>query len=108
MASNSNSNWEKIQLGVKDTERLIGQKDYNSAMVKARQTLEFMVKQLGERACIVDGSDLKDMIDTFETIRYGGAVFVLALGVLAVFLITNTIKMTIYTRQTEISIMRNV
>lgn len=64
MASNSNSNWEKIQLGVKDTERLIGQKDYNSAMVKARQTLELMVKQLGERACIVDGSDLKDMIDT--------------------------------------------
>lgn len=64
MASNSNSNWEKIQLGVKDTERLIGQKDYNSAMIKARQTLEFMVKQLGERACIVDGSDLKDMIDT--------------------------------------------
>lgn len=64
MASNSNSSWEKIQLGVKDTERLIGQKDYNSAMIKARQTLEFMVKQLGERACIVDGSDLKDMIDT--------------------------------------------
>ena len=48
------------------------------------------------------------MIDTFETIRYGGAVFILALGVLAIFLITNTIKMTIYTRQTEISIMRNV
>ena len=54
------------------------------------------------------GESIKDMIDTFETIRYGGAVFVLALGVLAVFLITNTIKMTIYTRQTEISIMRNV
>lgn len=70
MASNSNSNWEKIQLGVKDTERLIGQKDYNSAMVKARQTLEFMVKQLGERACIVDGSDLKDMIDTLYQNRW--------------------------------------
>lgn len=70
MASNSNSSWEKIQLGVKDTERLIGQKDYNSAMVKARQTLEFMVKQLGERACIVDGSDLKDMIDTLYQNRW--------------------------------------
>ena len=54
------------------------------------------------------GESIQDMIDTFETIRYGGAVFILALGVLAIFLITNTIKMTIYTRQTEISIMRNV
>lgn len=58
------TNWDKIQLGVKDTERKIGQKDYNAAMIQARQTLEFMVKQLAERACIVDGGDLKDMIDT--------------------------------------------
>ena len=42
------------------------------------------------------GESIQDMIDTFETIRYGGAVFILALGVLAIFLITNTIKMTIY------------
>lgn len=54
------------------------------------------------------GESIADMIETFETIRYGGAIFILALGVLAVFLITNTIKMTIYTRNTEISIMRNV
>lgn len=54
------------------------------------------------------GSGIRDMISIFETIRYGGAVFILALAVLAVFLITNTIKMTIYTRKTEISIMRNV
>ena len=54
------------------------------------------------------GESIQDMIDTFEAIRYGGAAFILALGVLAIFLITNTIKMTIYTRQTEISIMRNV
>lgn len=54
--------WEKIQQGVKDTERLIGQKQYNLAMVKSRQTLEYMVKSLGERACIVDG-DMSDIID---------------------------------------------
>ncbi len=54
------------------------------------------------------GSGIRDMISIFETIRYGGAIFILALAVLAVFLITNTIKMTIYTRKTEISIMRNV
>ena len=35
------------------------------------------------------GESIQDMIDTFETIRYGGAVFILALGVLAIFLITN-------------------
>ena len=31
-------------------------------MVKARQTLEYMVKALAERACIVDG-DMADIID---------------------------------------------
>lgn len=54
------------------------------------------------------GESIKNMIETFEALRYGGAAFVVVLAVLAVFLITNTIKMTIYTRQTEISIMRNV
>ncbi|MDO5416848.1 MAG: DUF4145 domain-containing protein [Lachnospiraceae bacterium] len=56
------STWEKIQQGVKETERLIGQKEYNLAMVKSRQTLEYMVKSLGERACIVDG-DMSEIID---------------------------------------------
>ena len=56
------SSWERIQRYVKETERLIGQKQYNLAMVKARQTLEYMVKCLGERACIVDG-DLMETID---------------------------------------------
>ncbi len=65
MATTSgNSSWDKIQLGVKDTERKLGQREYNTAMITARQTLEFMVKLLAERACIVDGGDLKDTIDT--------------------------------------------
>lgn len=58
----ANTSWNKIQQGVKEVERLIGQKEYNVAMIKARQTLEFMVKCLGERACIID-SDLIDTID---------------------------------------------
>ena len=63
MANVDTSNsWEKIQKGVKETERLIGQKQYNLAMVKARQTLEYMVRCLGEKACIVDG-DLSSTID---------------------------------------------
>ncbi len=63
-ATSVNSSWDKIQLGVKDTERKLGQREYNTAMITARQTLEFMVKLLSERACIVDGGDLKDTIDT--------------------------------------------
>lgn len=63
-ATSMNSSWDKIQLGVKDTERKLGQREYNTAMITARQTLEFMVKLLAERACIVDGGDLKDTIDT--------------------------------------------
>lgn len=56
------SSWQKIQSGMKETERLISQKKYNLSMIKARQTLEFMVKILGEKACVVDG-DLSDVID---------------------------------------------
>ena len=59
----SNNNWERIQLGIKSVQRLIGQKDYNSAMVKARQTLEFMVRMLAERSGSMSDSDLKEMID---------------------------------------------
>lgn len=69
-SSNVNSSWEKIQHGVKDTERLIGQKEYNASMVKARQTLEFMVRLLAERACVVDSGDLMEMIDTLYQNRW--------------------------------------
>lgn len=54
------------------------------------------------------GETVEDMIKVFETLRNGGTIFVGILSLLAVFLISNTIKMTIYTRNTEISIMRNV
>ena len=54
--------WEKIQQGVNETERLIGQKNYNKAMIQARQTLEVMVRSLGDKACIVEG-DLASTID---------------------------------------------
>lgn len=70
MAIGGNSSWDKIQQGVKDTERLIGQREYNASMVKARQTLEFMVKQLIERAGIGEEMDLKDMIDVLYENRW--------------------------------------
>ena len=64
MANGSASNnWERIQMGLKGTERLIGQGDYNSAMIKARQTVEFMVKTLTERSGSMNDGDLMEMID---------------------------------------------
>lgn len=58
----SASNWERIRLGVKDAEQLIGKKEYNLSMVKCRQTLEFMVRLLADKACLVEG-DLNVTID---------------------------------------------
>lgn len=61
--SNMNNNWERIQSGARNTERLIRQKDYNSAMIKTRQTLEFMVRTLTGQTGSMNDSDLKEMID---------------------------------------------
>ena len=56
------TSWKQIQQGVRETERLIGHKEFNLAMVKARQTLEYMVRCIAEKACLVEG-DLSDTID---------------------------------------------
>lgn len=57
---------------------------------------------------VYGGSSVSKMISVLNTIRSGGFIFVILLTLLAVFLISNSIKMTIYARNTEISIMRNV
>lgn len=54
------------------------------------------------------GDGITVMVDIFEGLRLGGGIFVVFLGLLAILLIKNTIKMTIQTRQEEIAIMRNV
>lgn len=54
------------------------------------------------------GESTLNMVDTLKAIRNGGSVFVGGLILLALFMITNTIKITITSRQTEISIMRMV
>ena len=56
------SGWQQIQLGLKETERLIESQSYNLAMVKARQTLECMVNMMADRHCLIEG-DLADTID---------------------------------------------
>lgn len=54
------------------------------------------------------GSSAITLISMLRTIRYGGGMLALALSILAIFLIQNTIKLTIMARADEIAIMRNV
>lgn len=54
------------------------------------------------------GESTKDMVSMLENIRNGGAIFVLALIGVVLFMIANTIKMAITSRSTEIAIMRMV
>ena len=54
------------------------------------------------------GSSTSSLVGTLEAVRNGGAIFVVGLTVVALFMIANTIKITITSRQTEISIMRMV
>lgn len=71
--SNMSSNWEKIRQGVRDTELLISQKKYNLSMVKARQTLEYMVRDLCDKALVnTQGNtpDLSSLIDELYTNRW--------------------------------------
>ena len=54
------------------------------------------------------GATTEQFMSTLTSIRNGGAIIILALSLLAIFLVSNTIKITIYARQEEIAIMRYV
>lgn len=54
------------------------------------------------------GEASSSLVNSLETVRNGGAIFVVGLTIIALFMIANTIKITITSRQTEISIMRMV
>lgn len=54
------------------------------------------------------GNSITQLIEMLNTVRTGIVAFMALLGVLAIFLISNTIKMAIYARANEIAIMRNV
>lgn len=54
------------------------------------------------------GESTQDMVKTLQTIQTGGTIFIIGLAIVALFMIANTIKITITARQTEISIMRMV
>lgn len=54
------------------------------------------------------GQSTVDVVRAMEAVRKFGAILVAALSLLAIFLIQNTIRLTIAAREDEIRIMRNV
>jgi cell division transport system permease protein len=62
----------------------------------------------GVSAVNFGGMSATQLVSVLRTIRYGGLILALALSILAIFLIQNTIKLTILARADEIAIMRNV
>ncbi|MDF9824039.1 cell division transport system permease protein [Breznakia sp. PF5-3] len=54
------------------------------------------------------GDSISTMIGAFEAVRLYGGILAGILCVLAIFLISNTIRLNIYNRREEIAIMRNV
>lgn len=54
------------------------------------------------------GESTTNLVNGLETVRNIGSVFIVGLTVIALFMIANTIKITITSRSTEISIMRMV
>lgn len=54
------------------------------------------------------GQNTMDLVKSLEMVRNFGSIFILALATITLLMISNTIKMTITSRSTEISIMRMV
>ena len=57
---------------------------------------------------VYGGTSVSSLISLLNTVRQGGMIFVILLFLLTGYLISNTIKTTIYARSEEIAIMRNV
>ena len=80
--------------------------------VKNAKNLDKIAKKIGDIPYVKEvtygGSSTNKLVDILESVRNGGAIFVVALIVVALFMIANTIKITITSRSTEISIMRMV
>lgn len=66
MADGNGAAPEKLEAGVREIERLIGQRQYNEAMLASRGTLEAIVQTLCESADIREGG-LIDRIDALES-----------------------------------------
>lgn len=66
MGRDNSGIWEKIQKSAQDTERLMSQRRYNAVMVKAKQTIEYMIRLQCDRAGIVEGKPDKMVRDLYE------------------------------------------
>jgi N-acetylmuramoyl-L-alanine amidase len=64
--SDTRSAWQQIQAGVYDTSELLNNQKYNLSMIRARQTLEIIVKQLSGREDF-ENQSLADIIDSLST-----------------------------------------
>ena len=83
---------------------LVGVEDGNEL-----ETVKNRIAAINGIASVHDGgSNTYLLINALEKVRIFGGVLVLALSVLAVYLIYNTISITIRARDTEIWIMKNV
>ena len=80
--------------------------------VKDASQIEAISKKIEEipnvNSATYGGESTENMVQTLQTIQTGVIVFIVGLFVVALFMIANTIKITITARQTEISIMRMV
>jgi len=75
----------------------------------ALETIKNSISKINGISSVEDGgSNTYTLISILESVRMFGLVLVVSLVVLAVYLIYNTIKITISTRKNEIWIMRNV
>ncbi len=74
--------------------------------------LEDIAKKIGQINGVdsvnYGGQSTLNMVDAMSSIRRFGGILVAALTLLAIFLIQNTIKLTIYARKDEITIMKHV
>ncbi|MDI9518315.1 MAG: permease-like cell division protein FtsX [Bacillota bacterium] len=74
------------------------------------------LKNVADQIAQIEGVDSIDyggesavvLVNALNSIRTGGGILAGALSLLAIFLIQNTIKLTIFARSDEIAIMRNV
>jgi cell division transport system permease protein len=80
--------------------------------VKNAEDLEKIAEQINEldnvNSTNYGGTSTSNLVKTLTNIRNAGGAFVAGLTVIALFMIANTIKMAITSRQTEIGIMRMV